>query len=123
VRLPRTESDRLPGVRRRGYLAELGRGSQIQAQVRQLTEQEIEFLEAEANSSTDLKEFIPIHTVDPGYLSTAIPWRRTKGEKAYRLLSDAMQQTGRVAPAEMVSHNTEKPGRNPLGTRRVDPSV
>jgi DNA end-binding protein Ku len=33
----------------------------------QLTEEEIESLEAEANSTIDLKEFIPINSVDPIY--------------------------------------------------------
>ena len=36
----------------------------------QITEEELDSLEAEANSSIDLKEFIPLATVDPVYFET-----------------------------------------------------
>lgn len=74
----------------------------------QLTEEELESLEAEANSNIDLKEFIPISRVDPVYFEHGYYVAPDQGGgKSYRLLSDAMQQTGRVALAEMVSHNKE----------------
>ena len=51
---------------------------------------------------------IPIEKVDPvyfehGYYLAPEPG----GEKPYRLLADAMEDTGKVALAEMVSHNKE----------------
>jgi DNA end-binding protein Ku len=55
-----------------------------------------------------LKEFIPISRVDPIYFEHGYYLAPDEGgEKAYRLLSDAMRQTGRMALAEMVSHNKE----------------
>ena len=69
---------------------------------------ELESLEAEANSAIELKEFIPIEKIDPvyfehGYYLAPEPG----GEKPYRLLANAMNETDKVAPAEMVSHNKE----------------
>jgi DNA end-binding protein Ku len=85
----------------RGY--EVAKGEYVQ-----LTDEELESLEAEANSAIELKEFIPIEKIDPvyfehGYYLAPEPG----GEKPYRLLADAMNETGKVALAEMVSHNKE----------------
>ena len=65
-------------------------------------------MEAEANSNIELKEFIPIKKVDPVYFeSTYYLAPDQGGEKAYRLLADAMEKSGRVALAEMVWHDKE----------------
>jgi DNA end-binding protein Ku len=86
----------------RGYEIEKGRFVQV-------TDQELEALEAEANSNIDLKEFIPIEKVDPVYFEGAHYLAPDQGgEKAYRLLADAMEKSGRVALAEMVSGGKEK---------------
>jgi DNA end-binding protein Ku len=74
-----------------------------------ITEDELESLEAEANRSIDLKEFIPLASVDPVYFENTHYLGADKGgEKPYRLLADAMAKSGRVAIAELVSRGKEQ---------------
>jgi DNA end-binding protein Ku len=74
-----------------------------------VTEDELESLEAEANRSIDLKEFIPLASVDPVYFENTHYLGADKGgEKPYRLLADAMAKSGRVAIAELVSRGKEQ---------------
>jgi DNA end-binding protein Ku len=74
-----------------------------------ITEQELESLEAEANRSIDLKEFIPLASVDPVYFENTHYLDADKGgEKPYRLLAGAMAKSGRVAIAELVSRGKEQ---------------
>jgi DNA end-binding protein Ku len=74
-----------------------------------VTEEELENLEAEANKSIDLKEFIPLASVDPVYFENTHYLGADKGgEKPYRLLADAMAKSGRVAIAELVSRGKEQ---------------
>jgi DNA end-binding protein Ku len=74
-----------------------------------ITEEELESLEAEANRSIDLKEFIPLSSVDPVYFEDTHYLAADKGgEKPYRLLADAMAKSGRVAIAELVSRGKEQ---------------
>jgi DNA end-binding protein Ku len=74
-----------------------------------ITEEELERLEAEANSSIDLKEFIRLASVDPVYFENTHYLGADKGgEKPYRLLADAMVESGRVAIAELVSRGKEQ---------------
>src|SRR4030095_16203 len=69
---------------------------------------ELEALEAEANSSIEMREFIPIEKVDPIYFESSYYLAPDKGaDKPYRLLSDTMAKTGRVALAQTVFHNKE----------------
>jgi DNA end-binding protein Ku len=73
-----------------------------------VTEEELESLEAEANRSIDLKEFIPLASVDPVYFENTHYLGADKGgEKPYRLLADTMAKSGRVAIAELVSRGKE----------------
>jgi len=73
------------------------------------TDDEHDAVEAEANSNIELKEFIPIEKVDPVYFEAGHYLAPDEGgAKAYRLLADAMERSGRVALAEMVSHGKEK---------------
>src|SRR5215207_6896595 len=75
----------------------------------QITEEELDSLEAEANNNIDLKEFIPLASVDPVYFENTHYLGADKGgEKPYRLLADAMAQSGRVAIAELVSRGKEQ---------------
>ncbi len=63
----------------------------------QITEEELDSLEAEANRSIDLKEFIPLASVDPVYFESTHYLEADKGgEKPYRLLAEAMAKSGRV---------------------------
>ena len=74
-----------------------------------ITEDELESLEAEANKSIDLKEFVPLESVDPVYFENSHYLGADKGgEKPYRLLADAMAKSGRVAIAELVSRGKEQ---------------
>jgi DNA end-binding protein Ku len=74
-----------------------------------ITEDELESLEAEANRNIDLKEFIPLDSVDPVYFEDTHYLAADKGgEKPYRLLTDAMAKSGRVAIAELVSRGKEQ---------------
>jgi DNA end-binding protein Ku len=74
----------------------------------QLTEEELDSLDAEANKNIDIKEFIPLASVDPVYFeNTHYLGPEKGGEKPYRLLADAMMKSGRVAIAELVSGGKE----------------
>jgi len=69
---------------------------------------ELEALEAEANSSIEMREFIAIEKVDPIYFESTYYLAPDKGaDKPYRLLADTMAKTGRVALAQTVFHNKE----------------
>jgi len=86
----------------RGY--EVAKGEYVR-----FTDEELETIETEANSNIELKEFIPIEKVDPVYFEGAHYLAPDEGgDKAYRLLADAMEKSGRVALAEMVSRGKEK---------------
>ena len=53
----------------------------------QIREEELADLEAEANNNIDLKEFIPLPSIDPVYFENAHYLGADKGgEKPYRLL-------------------------------------
>jgi DNA end-binding protein Ku len=74
----------------------------------QITDEELEALEAEANRSIDLKEFVPLETVDPVYFENSYFLGPDKGgEKPYRLLADALEKMQRVTVAELVSSGKE----------------
>jgi DNA end-binding protein Ku len=74
-----------------------------------VTEEELESLEAEANRNIDLKEFVPLASVDPVYFENTHYLSADKGgEKPYRLLAEAMAKSGRVAIAELVSRGKEQ---------------
>jgi DNA end-binding protein Ku len=90
--------------------ADLVRGFQhAKDQYVPITEEELESLEAEANRSIDLKEFIPLASGDPAYFENTHYLGADKGgEKPYRLLADAMAKSGRVAIAELVSRGKEQ---------------
>ena len=75
----------------------------------QITEEELEALEAEANRSIDLKEFVPLDSVDPVFFDNPYYLAPDKGgEKPYRLLADALEKMKRIAIAELVSSGKEQ---------------
>ncbi len=72
------------------------------------TTEELEALEAAASSALDIQEFVPLADVDPVYFEDAHYLGADKGgEKAYRLLVDAMTATGMGAIAQHVSRGKE----------------
>ena len=74
----------------------------------QFTDEELKALEGEASKSIDIAEFVPLDQVDPIYFEKTYYLGPDKGgEKAYRLLADAMDKTGRCALAKYVMRGKE----------------
>jgi len=72
------------------------------------TDEELKALEGEASKVIDIAEFVPLAKVDPIYFEKTYYLGPDKGgEKAYRLLSDAMAKTDRVALAKFVMRGKE----------------
>jgi DNA end-binding protein Ku len=70
----------------RGY--EVAKGEYVR-----FTDDELDTIEAEANSNIELKEFIPIEKVDPVYFEGAHYLAPDEGgAKAYRLLAEAWRK-------------------------------
>ncbi len=73
-----------------------------------VTDEELKTLEGEASKTIDIAEFVPLEKVDPVYFEKAYYLGPDKGgEKAYRLLTDAMAKSGRVAVATFVMRGKE----------------
>ncbi|MBI3625407.1 MAG: Ku protein [Candidatus Rokubacteria bacterium] len=72
------------------------------------TDEELKSLEGEASKIIDIAEFVPLPQVDPIYFEKTYYLGPDKGgEKAYRLLADAMAKTDRVAFAKFVMRGKE----------------
>jgi DNA end-binding protein Ku len=75
----------------------------------QLTEAELESLEAESSNNIELKQFIPLSKIDPVYFDGAYYLGAAEGgEKPYRLLADALAKSNRAAIAQLVSRGKEQ---------------
>ncbi|MDX1649186.1 MAG: Ku protein, partial [Myxococcota bacterium] len=75
----------------RGY--EYARGQYVM-----MSEDELKALETKSDRSIEIEEFVPIDQVDPLYFERAQLLGPDKGgQKAYRLLNEAMLETGQVA--------------------------
>jgi DNA end-binding protein Ku len=73
-----------------------------------IADQELKALEGEASKMIDIAEFVPLEKVDPIYFERTYYLGPDKGgEKAYRLLADAMAKSGRVALAKFVMRGKE----------------
>jgi DNA end-binding protein Ku len=73
-----------------------------------VTDEELRALEGEASKIIDIAEFLPLPRVDPIFFDKAYYLGADKGgEKAYRLLADAMAKTNRVAVAKFVMRGKE----------------
>jgi DNA end-binding protein Ku len=71
-------------------------------------DEELKSLEGEASKIIDIAEFVPLPQVDPIYFEKTYYLGPDKGgEKAYRLLADAMAKTDRVALAKFVMRGKE----------------
>ena len=72
------------------------------------TDEEIKSLEGESSKVIDIAEFVPLTSVDPIYYEKTYYLGPDRGgEKAYRLLADAMAAAGRVALASFVMRGKE----------------
>jgi DNA end-binding protein Ku len=73
-----------------------------------VSEEELKSVEGEASKMIDIEEFVPLPKVDPIYFENTYYLGPDKGgEKAYRLLSDALARTDRVALAKFVMRGKE----------------
>jgi DNA end-binding protein Ku len=89
--------------------SELVRGYEFSKdQYVRVTDQELKGLEGEASKMIDIAEFVPLEKVDPIYFERTYYLGPDKGgEKAYRLLADAMTKSARVALAKFVMRGKE----------------
>ncbi len=72
------------------------------------SEDEIKALQEEANRAIEITEFVPASKVDPIYFNGAYYLGPDKGgERAYRLLTEAMKQTGRSALAKWAARGKQ----------------
>jgi len=73
-----------------------------------VADDELKALEGEASKMIDIAEFVPLQSVDPIYFERTYFLGPDKGgDKAYRLLADAMEKQGRVALAKFVMRGKE----------------
>jgi len=73
-----------------------------------VSDDELKTLEGEASKLIDIAEFVPLDKVDPIYFERTYYLGPDKGgEKAYRLLAEAMTQSERVALAKFVMRGKE----------------
>ncbi len=80
----------------------------VKDQYVRVTDEELKALEGKASKIIDIAEFVPLPQVDPVYFEKTYYLGPDKGgEKAYRLLAEAMAQTGRVALATFVMRGKE----------------
>jgi DNA end-binding protein Ku len=89
--------------------AELVRGYEFSKdQYVQVKDDELKAMEGEASKIIDIAEFVPLAEVDPIYFEKTYYLGPDKGgEKAYRLLADAMEKAGQVALAKYVMRGKE----------------
>jgi len=80
----------------------------VKDQYARVTDEELKALEGEASKVIDIAEFVPLESVDPIYFEKTYYLGPDKGgEKAYRLLTDAMAKHDRVALAKFVMRGKE----------------
>jgi DNA end-binding protein Ku len=73
-----------------------------------LTDEELEAIEARATEEIAITEFVPIDKVDPVYFDKPYYLGPDKGgDKAYRLLGEAMERTGRCALAKYAARGKQ----------------
>jgi DNA end-binding protein Ku len=74
-----------------------------------LTDDELQALEQKTEQSIEIEEFVPISTVDPIYFEKAYLLGPDKGgQKAYRLLSEAMAKAGKGAVARFSTRGKQQ---------------
>jgi DNA end-binding protein Ku len=77
-------------------------------QYARVTEDELRGIEGEASKIIEIGEFVPLEKVDPIYFERTYYVGADKGgERAYRLLADAMAKSARVALAKFVMRGKE----------------
>jgi DNA end-binding protein Ku len=89
--------------------SELVKGYEIaKGQYVQVTEEELDKLEASGSQNIDILQFVPLNTVDPIFFEKTYYLGVAKGgDKPYTLLTQVMEKTQRVALAKMVMRGKE----------------
>jgi DNA end-binding protein Ku len=101
----------------RGY--EVSKGQYVKVE-----DAELEALEAEANSSVEMREFIPIEKVDPIYFESSYYLAPDKGaDKPYRLLADTMAKNRPRSAGPNGLSQQGKSGFDPLREARPDSAL
>ncbi len=73
------------------------------------TEEELKALVPEPTNAVEITEFVPLDQVDPIYFEKSYYIGPDKGgDRPYRLLSEAMKQTGRAALARYVARGKDQ---------------
>ncbi len=73
------------------------------------SDQELKALQPEATNAIEISEFIPTDQVDPIYFEKSWYLGADKGgDRPYRLLAEAMKETGRVALARYVARGKDQ---------------
>ena len=73
-----------------------------------VNDEELKALEGEASEAIEISEFVPLAKVDPIFFEKSYYLGPDKGgDKAYRLLADAMSKAGKVATAKFVMRGKE----------------
>src|SRR5215831_7878925 len=74
-----------------------------------LTEDELKALEQKTEQSIEIEEFVPIAMVDPIYFDKTYLLGPDKGgQKAYRLLCEAMERAGKGAVAKFATRGKQQ---------------
>ncbi|MDQ6779496.1 MAG: Ku protein [Actinomycetota bacterium] len=74
-----------------------------------ITPEELDTLEAKATKTIDVEDFVDLADIDPIYFDHAYYVApSTGGAKAYRLLLDAMRESGKVALARIVLRSKQQ---------------
>ena len=74
-----------------------------------MTEEELKVLENGTDHSIEIEDFVPIATVDPIYFDrTTLLGPDKGGHKAYRLLREAMTETGMVAVGRFANRGRQQ---------------
>jgi DNA end-binding protein Ku len=72
------------------------------------TDEELKAMAEESSKTIEITEFVPVSKVDPVYFEGAYYIGPDKGgEKAYKLLAEAMRQTGRSALAKWAARGKQ----------------
>jgi DNA end-binding protein Ku len=72
------------------------------------TQEELKAMEEESQKAIEITEFVPASKVDPVYFDGAYYLGPDKGgEKAYKLIGEAMKQTGRAALAKWAARGKQ----------------
>lgn len=74
-----------------------------------MTDQELKALEKKTDHAIEIEDFVPIATVDPLYFDRSNLLGPDKGgHKAYRLLREAMEETGMVAVGRFATRGRDQ---------------